>query len=172
MKQLSDRGIIRREKLFTKHQILQGDRFWWQPKNQTYYYTLNYNKLQELGKKFVLQLAKRDRPEAKCKASECSKPLETSVSIKTQILSNEENEDTKDFDCAKNNTDITSIKNNSRDLSHPHLPCEGESKKENNQDSQDFSNPELPKEKEAANFVNPEVICQDTNDRRVEQNIN
>lgn len=43
MAQLAERGIIRREKLFTKHQIQNGDRFWWQPKNQTYYYSQDIN---------------------------------------------------------------------------------------------------------------------------------
>jgi len=113
MKQLSDRGIIRREKLFTKHQIQRGDRFWWQPKNQTYYYSLDSKKLQKIADNF--------------QTSETAETPENSVSIKTQILSNEEIDNTKDFDCAKNNTDITSIENNSIDKSHPHLPCVSES---------------------------------------------
>ena len=45
---LLSKGLIRREKLFTKHQIQNGDRFWWQPKNQTYYYSIDYEELQEL----------------------------------------------------------------------------------------------------------------------------
>ena len=157
MKQLSDRGIIRREKLFTKHQIQKGDRFWWQPKNQTYYYSLNTDKLQELADNFQI--------------SKTSETPETSVSIKTQILSNEEIEDTKDFDCAKNNTKNTSIENNSRDLSHPHLPCGCEEKKDSYQDSQELSNRLLDNQEEidSVDFSNPEP---DTNNERVEQKIN
>ena len=157
MKQLSDRGIIRREKLFTKHQIQNGDRFWWQPKNQTYYYSLNTNKLQELADNFQLSEQEAETPE-------------TSVFIKTQILSNEEIKDTKDFDCSKNNTKNTSIENSSRDLSHPHLPCECEEKKESSQE-QEFSNPVLPEIQET-DFANPTVIGQDTNTSRVEQKNN
>ena len=158
MKQLSDRGIIRREKLFTKHQIQNGDRFWWQPKNQTYYYSLITSKLQELADNF--QLSEQE-----------AENLETSVSIKTQILSNEEIKDTKDFDCAKNNTKNTSIENNSRDLSHPHLPCGCEEKKDSYQDSQELSNRLLDNQEEidSVDFSNPEP---DTNNERVEQKIN
>ena len=105
MTQLANLGIIRREKLFTKHQIQKGDRFWWQPKNQTYYYSLNTDKIQKLADSYQL-------PEE-------AETTENPVFIKTQILSNEEIKDTKDSDCAKNSTNITSKENNSRDLSRP-----------------------------------------------------
>ena len=158
MKELEDRGIIRREKLFTKHQIQKGDRFWWQPKNQTYYYSLNTDKLQELADSYQSSIKEPETPE-------------NSVSIKTQILSNEEIEDTKDFDCAKNNTENTSTENNSRELSLPTLPCESEKEKDSNQEKQEFSNPvpQQIEEIDSVDFPNPE---QDTNSAHVEQNIN
>ena len=185
MKQLADRRIIRREKLFTKHQIQNGDRFWWQPKNQTYYYSLDYKKLQELAENFTSPFDKGGREESNStnnrefvpersetkNTSTKAETAENSVSIKTQILSNKEIEDTKDFDCAKNNTKNTSIENNSRDLSLPHLPCECKGKKDSNQDSQELSNRLLdnPEEIDSVDFSNPEP---DTNNERVEQKIN
>ena len=153
MKQLSDRGIIRREKLFTKHQIKKGDRFWWQPKNQTYYYSLNTEKIQELANNYKT-------PETP----------ETSVFSKTKILRDLEIEHTKDFDCAKHNTDITSIENNSINQSHPHLPCVGKVEKEDSQ-KRNFSNPEVLQDKE----INPFSSAfneQDTNDGQIEEKIN
>jgi hypothetical protein len=158
MTQLAERGIIRREKLFTKHQIQNGDRFWWQPKNQTYYYSLNTEKLQELADSYQVP--------------ESAETPENSVFIKTQILSDREFEDTKDFDCAKNNTDITSIENISRDKSHPHLPCVCDGSEINKQDEKEKnSKNELLKIKEVNSF-NSEAIAQEINIRQVEENIN
>jgi hypothetical protein len=163
MTQLADRGIIRREKLFTKHQIQNGDRFWWQPKNQTYYYSLSTEKLQELADNFNLP-------------QESATTLETPVFIKPQILSDRVFKDTKDFDCSKNNTNITSIENISRDESHPHLPCVSETKeKEKTQEKQNSRNPELLNLEPNLEFVdsaNPKVIEENTNDGQVEENIN
>ena len=158
MKKLVARGIILREKLFTKHQIQSGNRFWWQPKNQTYYYSLNTDKLQELADNFQI--------------SETPKTPEISVSIKTQILSNQEIKDTKNFDCSKNNTDITSIENTSRNVSHPTHPCESEEKKDSNQEKELYSSNRLLDNQEEINsvgFTNPE---QDTNSAQLEQKIN
>ena len=140
MKQLVDRAIVRREKLFTKHQMQNGDRFWWQPKNQTYYYSLNTEKLQELADNF--QVSKTDGAFKDSNSIRVPAPPETpetSVSLKTQILSNEDFKDTKDFDCSKNNTKNTSIENSSRNLSHPHLPCECKNEKTNNQEKKVYS---------------------------------
>ncbi len=109
MAQLVEREIVRREKLFTKHQIQKGDRFWWQPKNQTYYYSLNTEKLQELAANYQSSVKEAEPPE-------------TSVFIKTQILSDREIEDTKFSDCPKNNTKNTSIENISKDQYHPNRP--------------------------------------------------
>ncbi len=45
---LIEKGILNREKLFVKHHEQEHNSPWWHPKNQTYYYSLNYDKLQEL----------------------------------------------------------------------------------------------------------------------------
>ncbi len=116
MSQLVEREILIREKLFTKHQIQQGDRFWWQPKNQTYYYRINREKLQELASNYQI-----------------AETPETSVFCSTKILSNQVDQNTKFSDCPKNNTDTTSIENNSKDQSHPTLPCESVVEKPFNQ---------------------------------------
>jgi hypothetical protein len=180
MKQLSDRGIIRREKLFTKHQIQNGDRFWWQPKNQTYYYSLNYEKLQELAEQFTstseratraLEETSKDAPLPRDKEDNEAETLENSVFSKTQILSNQEFEDTKDFDCSKNNTDITSIENLSRDQSHPHLPCVNKTKKEKKPRKQDSGNPKEVQNQQINSF-DSKAIEQEINIGQVEEKIN
>jgi|GEM_PF-2059973 len=48
---LLEKNLIRREKLFAKHQKQEYKSFWWQPKNQTYYYSINYAELEKLIKK-------------------------------------------------------------------------------------------------------------------------
>ena len=156
MKQLSDRGIIRREKLFTKHQIQRGDRFWWQPKNQTYYYSLNYEKLQELADNY--------------QTTQTPETPENPVFLKTQILSNSDLENTKDFDCSKDNTNITSIENNSKDQSHPHLPCEWHKKEKNNQEA-NLDNRQVV-QPEQINSFDSTVTEQDINIGQVEERIN
>ena len=113
--QLVEREILIREKLFTKHQIQQGNRFWWQPKNQTYYYRINREKLQELANNYQI-----------------AETPETSVFCSTQKLSNQVDQNTKFSDCPKNITDTTSIENNSR-KSHPTHPEEREAKQPLNQ---------------------------------------
>jgi hypothetical protein len=45
---LLEKGLIKREKLYVKHHELKHDNPYWHPKNQTYYYSVNYDKLQEL----------------------------------------------------------------------------------------------------------------------------
>ena len=61
---LLEKNLIRREKLFARHQEQEYSRFWWQPKNQTYYYSINYDELQKLIEKAQLlseqSLAKQD----------------------------------------------------------------------------------------------------------------
>jgi len=47
---LLEKNLIRREKLFAKHQKQEYKSFWWQPKNQTYYYSINYAELEKLIK--------------------------------------------------------------------------------------------------------------------------
>ncbi len=159
MKELVELGIIRREKLFIKHQIQQGDRFWWQPKNQTYYYSLNTEKIQELADNYQL-------PDKKAET------LETSVFVKTQILSNQEIQDTKFSDCAKNRSKNTSIENYSKDQSHPTLPCVCEEIKTNSQEKELDSNPELPTSQANRNKASYKVIEQDTISDDVEEKVN
>ncbi len=162
MAQLVELRIVRREKLFTKHQIQNGDRFWWQPKNQTYYYSLNTDKLQELADNFL-------QPES-------AETPETSVFQKTKKLSNQKNQNTKVFDCSKNNTKNTSTENISRDQSHPTLPWERVGKKPNNQDRQDHSNLEPLNSKaekiNEVNLVSDQALKEDTSSEQVEEKIN
>ena len=138
MAELVELGVVKRAKLFTKHQIQNGDRFWWQPKNQTYYYSLCTEKLQELVREFFSQ-----DPEEKT-----AETIETSVLCKTTNLSIAENQNTKVCDCSQNNTKTTSTENYSKDQSHPHLPCVNEKKKGSNQKEKtpttdNFKSPEL-----------------------------
>ena len=156
MKQLSDRGIIRREKLFTKHQIQKGDRFWWQPKNQTYYYSLNYERLQELAENY--------------QDSKTPETPKTSVFSKTQTLRDREIKHTKDFDCSKNNTNSTSIENNSIDKSHPTLPCESENFNTVNQEESldNLANSKI----QETDSTNPEAIASKANVPQIDEKIN
>ena len=48
---LLEKGLIRREKLFVQHHEQEYQAPWWNPKNQTYYYSVNYEELQKLIKK-------------------------------------------------------------------------------------------------------------------------
>ena len=44
---LLEKGLITRKKLYVKHHEIKHDNPYWNPKNQTYYYSVNYDKLQE-----------------------------------------------------------------------------------------------------------------------------
>ena len=175
MKQLSERGIIRRQKLFTQHQIQNGDRFWWQPRNQTYYYSLNYEGLQKLAANFSLTDTNKTSQSQKSGDSpsnqKTAETIEKSVSIKTKTLSIEEIKHTKDFDCAKNNTNITSIENISRDLSHPTLPCGSDNSDRIDQDSQVTDNLELLKTN-STDSANPILSTEDKKVPQLEQLVN
>ncbi|AFZ38241.1 hypothetical protein Sta7437_4803 (plasmid) [Stanieria cyanosphaera PCC 7437] len=98
MSQLVELRVVRREKLFTKHHEIKHDDPYWHPKNQTYYYSLNTERLQELADNYQL-------------SQEEALSLENPVFEKTQILSKQEILDTKYSDCAKNTTNTTSIEN-------------------------------------------------------------
>ena len=117
-------------------------------KNQTYYYSLNTEKIQELA----------DNHQPSVKEPET---LKNPVFIKTQILSNEEITDTKSFDCTKFNTNNTSIENNSKNKSHPHLPCEWNSSNSINQDKDSLNTGELSStSKETKDVGNgSEAVC-------------
>ena len=154
---LLEKGLIERKKLYVKHHEIKHDNPYWNPKNQTYYYSVKYDKLQEL-----------------VDAVENQENAETIENVRIENytkLSSEEIKDTKCCELSQNNTDLTSIKNSSKDQSHPTLPCESEGKKASNQNKQEFSNRSLLETKEV-NSVNPEVIEKDTNVGRVEQNLN
>ena len=51
IKSLLAKNLIRKEKLFAKHQKQEYKSFWWQPGNQTCYYSINYEELQKLIEK-------------------------------------------------------------------------------------------------------------------------
>ena len=51
IKSLKKKKLIRKEKLFAKHQKQEYKSFWWQPRNQTCYYSINYEELQNLIEK-------------------------------------------------------------------------------------------------------------------------
>ena len=145
---LVEKGILLKEHLFKEH---HGNNF--APKNRTYYYSVNYERLEAIAEERqtaeTIENVRFGRPtEQFCESLE------------------------KQFcDSEKNNTKNTSIKNNSRDLSHPALPCECEKKEGSNQNSQELSNRLLDNQEKinSVDFPNPE---QDTNNEPVEQEIN
>ncbi|MGK7899300.1 MAG: hypothetical protein AB4372_38200, partial [Xenococcus sp. (in: cyanobacteria)] len=92
------KGFLLREHLFKEH---HGHNF--APKNRTYYYSIDYKKLEAF---------------AKCEMAETLENVRF-VSDTNQYCESSENQFCKE---AKNNTDITSKKNNSKDKSHPALP--------------------------------------------------
>lgn len=98
MQQLCDREIIRREKLTADHHQQQFNYYFWHCKNQTYYYSLNTDKLQEMVKQL--------------------KSTQNAVSQKTKILSDQEFKDTKYSDCSKYITENTIKENKARDQIH------------------------------------------------------
>jgi hypothetical protein len=151
-------GLIRREKLFVKHHQQVHNSPWWHPKNQTYYYSVNYDQLQKL-------IEQVETP----KNSETIENVRIEDSSK---LSVEEFTDTKCCELSQNNTKNTSIENKSRDQSHPTLP-ESDWEQENldSQERQEFSNRSLLKINEVS-FVTPKVIKKEISSERVEENIN
>ena len=126
------KGLIKREKLFVKHHDQVHNSPWWHPKNQTYYYSINYDKLQEL--------------------IEAAEKAESTENVRIESftkLSVEDFSDTKFCDCSQNNTDITSNKNYSKDKSHPTLPSEWESPNSINQDKGSLNTSELTNDTES-----------------------
>ncbi len=151
---LLEKGLIEREKLFVKHHQQEHNSPWWNPKNQTYYYSVNYDKLQKIIERV--------------------ENAETTENVRIENdtkLSIEDFLDTKSCELSQNNTDITSIENNSIDLSHPHLPCVSKTEKTDNQRKQDFSN-SIPLEIKETDSVNSKALAKDTNIKQVEENIN
>lgn len=150
---LLEKGLIERKKLYVKHHEIKHDNPYWNPKNQTYYYSVNYDELQ-----------KRIERVEKARSTENVR-FENSTK-----LSIEDSLDTKFCDCPQNNTDITSIENLSIDKSHPTLPCVSESKKASHQEK-DFSNRQVLQDK--PNYSpDSAFIKEDINKGRVEEKIN
>ena len=89
---LLEKKLIKREKLFVRHQKQEYRSFWWQPKNQTYYYSIDYEELQKLIKK--------------------AETVENVRFVSSSKLSSEESKDTKVCELSQINTEIT----NSRKL--------------------------------------------------------
>jgi len=151
-------GLIRREKLFVKHHQQVHNSPWWHPKNQTYYYSVNYDKLQKL-------IEQVETP----KNSETIENVRIEDSSK---LSVEEFTDTKCCELSQNNTKNTSIENKSKDQSHPTVPeSDWKPKKLDSQERQEFNKPKRIEINEVS-FVTPKVIDQETSSERVEENIN
>ena len=150
---LVEKGVLFREHLFKKH---HGNNF--APKNRTYYYSLNYEKLEE----FALQ----------AKNAETIKDVRF-VNDTKQFCESSENQFCEK---TKNRSKNTLIKNNSINKSHPTLPCEWKISKENNQRKQQLGKSKLDSSKELesnqVNSVNSKAIEQDKSFRRLEEKIN
>ena len=153
---LLEKGLIEQKKLYVKHHEIKHDNPYWHPKNQTYYYSVNYDELQ-----------KRIEQVEGTKNAESTENVRIEDSTK---LSSEDFQDTKFCELSQNKTDITSIKNNSIDQSHPTLPCVSETKKPDNQEV-NSSNPQVLQTKQINSFSST-VLEQDTNNGRVEEKIN
>ena len=150
---LLEKGLIERKKLYVKHHEIKHDNPYWNPKNQTYYYSVNYDELQK-----------------RIERVENAETIENVRIENSTKLSSEEFQDTKCCELSQNNTDLTSTKNNSKDRSHPTLPCVCEEKREISQ-KQELGNPEVLQNQPTPS-VEPTVIGQDTNTRQVEEKVN
>ena len=169
---LSEKGLIERKKLYVKHHEIKHDNPYWNPKNQTYYYSVNYDKLQEL----IDRVEGKENAEAELAFApdgDASFPAESTKNVRIEdftTLSSEEFQDTKYCELSQNNTKNTSIENKSIDKSHPALPCVSDTKEKENNQEKNFSNPEVLQSKEIDSFDSA-VIEQDTNNGLVEEKI-
>ena len=164
---LLEKGLIEREKLFVKHHELKHDNPYWHPKNQTYYYSVNYDKLQEL-----IERAENRSEEVKNAETVENVRLENLTELSVEDFS-----DTKCCELSQNKTNITSIKNYSKDQSHPTLPSVCDRSTENNQDKRTVNKLELTKvldfaAKKKVDSVKSKVIEKDKSFGQVEENIN
>jgi len=117
---LLEKGLIERKKLYVKHHEIKHANPYWNPKNQTYYYSVNYDGLQR----------RIERVENKKRA-------ETIENVRIEDstnLSSEDSADTKFCDLSQNKTDITYIENYPETKSHPTLPCESKNLRPVNQE--------------------------------------
>ena len=62
---LLEKGSIERKKLYVKHHEIKHDNPYWNPKNQTYYYSVNYDELQKRIEDFT-KLSSEDFQDTKC----------------------------------------------------------------------------------------------------------
>ncbi|MEL7079043.1 MAG: hypothetical protein AAFY50_19395 [Cyanobacteria bacterium J06648_1] len=156
---LLSKDLIRREKLYVKHHQIKHDNPYWHPKNQTYYYSVNYDKLQEL----IDAVEGVDRAEST-----------ENVRIEDFTnLSSEDSADTKFCDLSQNKTDLTSIENYPEIKSHPTLPCESKNLKPIDQEkSHSYSDSLKTEEINSANLptISPEAKVPQF-DEKVNQNI-
>ena len=160
---LLEKGLIRREKLFVKHHQQEHNSPWWNPKNQTYYYSVNYDKLQEL----IEEVENTQKAES----------IENVRFENDTKLSVEDFSDTKCCELSQNRSKNTSIKNSSKEKSHPTLPKdECEIPVQNNQDKQPFSKPELDslktEENKKVDSVPSKAVEKDISCAQVEEKVN
>ena len=157
---LLEKGLIERKKLYVKHHEIKHDNPYWNPKNQTYYYSVNYDELQK----------RIDRVKN-------TKNAESTENVRIENhteLSVEGFQDTKCCELSQNNTENTSIENNSKNKSHPHLPCEWNNSNSVNQDKDSLNTGELSStSKETKDFCNnSEAIDKETSSADVENKVN
>ncbi|WP_036489733.1 hypothetical protein [Myxosarcina sp. GI1] len=125
---LLEKGLIERKKLYVKHHEIKHNNPYWNPKNQTYYYSVKYDKLQELI----------DEVENQENAGSTE-----NVRIENYTeLSSEDFQDTKCCELSQDKTENTSIENISKDKSHPTLPCECEISGKNDREKE-FNNSQV-----------------------------
>ena len=101
---LLEKELIRREKLYVKHHEIKHDNPYWHPKNQTYYYSVNYDKLQKLISEI-----------------ENAETIENVRFENDTKLSVEDFSDTKCCELSQNKTKNTSTKNSSKEK-NPNQP--------------------------------------------------
>ena len=168
---LLEKGFIERKKLYVKHHEVKHNNPYWNPKNQTYYYSVNYDKLQER----IDEAERGVKAKAKPAHGEPSSPSFLAGSTENvriedfTKLSFEVFQDTKSCELSQNKTDITSTEYKPIQ-SHPHLPCEWNNREENNQEA-NLGNRQTIQQKYTNSF-NSTVTEPDTNVRRIEQIIN
>ena len=152
---LLDKGLIERKKLYVKHHEIKHDNPYWNPKNQTYYYSVNYDNLQERINE-AERGVKAESTENVC--------IEDSTKLSSEVF-----QDTKFCELSQNKTDITSIENKPS-KSHPHLPCEWNKKEKNSQEVNPSNRQVI--QTEQINSFNSQVIEPEMNTERVEQEVN
>ncbi len=150
---LVEKGLLFREHLFKEH---HGHNF--APKNRTYYYSLNYQKLKE----YIQNYHYAETPE--------------NIRFVSDTKQFSESSENPFCDKPQNKTDHTSIEDDSRDQSLPTLPCGGGAKKPLNQRE---NRPPTPIEtvlarptKKTVNSVGSSGIEKETSSARVDEKIN